>query len=173
VVVHHPGRVLLAVIDGLGHGPDAVTASRAAAVAIERYAAEAPDEILQRCHEVSTRTRGSVITVAAIGLEAGTLTWAGVGNVAGVVLRTGPPRGGETLRAAAGIVGSRIPVLKSVSLPLGTGDLIVLASDGIRPHFASVPVHERPLQAIADWILAEQGRETDDAHVLVASYQRR
>lgn len=89
VVVDLPSGTLLAVIDGLGHGVEAAAAARAAARAVEEHANASPDEILRHCHAASVDTRGSAITLAAIDHAAGTMAWAGVGNVAGVVLHIG------------------------------------------------------------------------------------
>jgi phosphoserine phosphatase RsbX len=172
VVVGLPGGMLFAVIDGLGHGADAAAAAAAAATAIAAHADEAPDQILRRCHLASITTRGSAITIVAIDLAAARLAWAGVGNVAGVVLSVGPPQTGKLIRGHAGIVGSRLPKLHTEALQLRDGDVILLASDGIRPDFGGVSLLHRPLQRIVDEILAGQAVPSDDALVLAARYRR-
>jgi phosphoserine phosphatase RsbX len=172
VVADRPGGLLFAAIDGLGHGAAAAAAAAAAATAIESHAADAPDQILRRCHLASITTRGSAITVVAIDLAAERLAWAGVGNVAGVVLSVGPPQTGKLIRGHAGIVGSRLPKLRAETLQLRDGDVILLASDGIRPDFGGVSLLHRPLQRIVDEILAGQAVPSDDALVLAARYRR-
>jgi hypothetical protein len=53
---------------------------------------------------------------------------------------------------------------------LSPGDTLVMATDGVRSGFAAdLPLHGSP-QALADEILARDGKRTDDALVLVARY---
>lgn len=170
VVAEPPGGMLLAVIDGLGHGVHAAAAAAAAAAAVEASATQPLDQILRRCHAAAAGTRGCAITLAVIDLDSGTLTWAGVGNVAGVVLHRAPSPTRKLIRGRAGIVGSRLPRLHSETFRLGDGDVILLASDGIRPDFGRVATMHLPLQRIADDILSEQALPTDDALVLAARY---
>src|SRR5438552_14842308 len=42
--------VLVAVVDGLGHGAEAASAAKAAVAALERHASESPVPLLERCH---------------------------------------------------------------------------------------------------------------------------
>jgi phosphoserine phosphatase RsbX len=173
VVANRPGGTLLAVIDGLGHGVDAAAAAREAARAVEELAHASPDQILRHCDAASLGTRGSAITLAAIDHAAGTMAWAGVGNVAGLVLRTGHSPSTKVIRGRAGIVGGgRLPKLHTETLMLGDGDVVVLASDGINPNFACLEVAHLPLQRMVDEILAAQGMPTDDALVVAARYRR-
>src|SRR5438045_2973674 len=56
--------VLIAVVDGLGHGEEAAAAARIAVGALERYAEEPPLSLLQQCHVALKGTRGVVMSVA-------------------------------------------------------------------------------------------------------------
>jgi hypothetical protein len=47
----------------------------------------------------------------------------------------------------------------------------VLATDGVRPVFGEWPAPAEAPQEVADRILADQSRGTDDALVLVARYR--
>jgi serine phosphatase RsbU (regulator of sigma subunit) len=172
VIADRPDGTLLAVIDGLGHGAGAAAAARAAARAVEELAHASPDQILRHCHAASLDTRGSAITLAAIDHAAGTMAWAGVGNVAGLVLHTGHSPSTKLIRGRAGIVGGRLPKLHTETLTLGDGDVILLASDGISPNFAYLGMAHLPLQRLVDEILASQGMPTDDALVVAARYCR-
>src|SRR2546428_301597 len=42
--------VLVAVVDGLGHGAEAATAAQAAVAALERHATDSPVPLIERCH---------------------------------------------------------------------------------------------------------------------------
>jgi hypothetical protein len=171
VVADRPGRMVIAVIDGLGHGAHAATAAGAAAAAIELNAEQPPDEILRRCHVAAAGTRGCAITIAAIDLDSAALTWAGVGNVAGVALRAGMPPARKLIRGRVGIVGSRLPRLHTETFALGDGDMILLASDGIDPDFSRLPTR-LPLQRVVDEILSKYALPNDDALVLAGRYRR-
>ena len=85
------GGVLVAVADGLGHGPEAASAARTAIGVLEAGHERDLGARFLRCHERLRDTRGVVLS---LGLFAtGSLTWLGVGNVDGVLLRSGsaPP----------------------------------------------------------------------------------
>jgi len=166
--------VLVAVVDGLGHGAEAATAAQAAVAALERHATESPVPLIERCHRALHGTRGAVMSVALLGRSDRSMTWVGVGNVEGLLLHgDGAARsrsGRESLVTRGGIVGSELPRLHPTVLPIGPGDLLIFATDGIREGFADGLSPEAPPQHLADQILARHGKGTDDALVLVARY---
>src|SRR2546426_10933736 len=53
--------VLVAAVDGLGHGAEAAAAARAAVTALDRHAAEFLIPGVPKCHEALIRTRGVVM----------------------------------------------------------------------------------------------------------------
>jgi serine/threonine protein phosphatase PrpC len=164
--------VLLAVVDGLGHGADAALAARAAVTALERHAGEPATQLPQRCHEVLLGKRGVVLSLALLDHAQRSMTWLGVGNVEGVLLRahpeTRPDR--ESLVTVPGIVGSELPRLRVTATPVSPGDTLILASDGVRSGFTDAIPRDAPPQQLADQILARHSKGTDDALVLVARY---
>jgi phosphoserine phosphatase RsbX len=170
------GGALVAVIDGLGHGGEAADASAAAAVVLREHRAEPPDALVRRCHQALRRTRGAVMTLARLELEAGAarLTWTGVGNVEGRLLRAvpdpaHPPGRAESAFIHSGVVGYALPRVRLSSSRLAPGDLLVFATDGVRSGFlddlAAGPA-EPSVQALADRLLARYARGTDDALVV-------
>src|SRR3989449_6612426 len=58
--------VLVAVVDGLGHGAEAATAAQAAAAPLERHATESPVALVERCHRALKGTRRAVMSVAGL-----------------------------------------------------------------------------------------------------------
>jgi serine phosphatase RsbU (regulator of sigma subunit) len=165
---------LVAAVDGLGHGAEAAIAARAAVAALERHATESPVPLIERCHRALHGTRGVVMSVAAFGQPDQSMTWLGVGNVEGLLLRgDGAARPGAaraSLVTRGGIVGSELPRLHPVVLPIAPGDTLIFATDGIREGFAEGLAPEATPQQLADQILARHGKGTDDALVLVARY---
>jgi hypothetical protein len=117
-------------------------------------------------------TRGAVISAAVLDFRDETMTWLGVGNVEGLLLRAPASRGARTqsLLVRGGVVGSRLPPLAAEVVPLRCGDTIILATDGIRSEFLDATPPDLPPKALADHILTRWGTQTDDALVLVARY---
>jgi serine/threonine protein phosphatase PrpC len=111
-----------------------------------------------------------VLSIASIDPEHGMMTWLGVGNVQGVLMRAGAHKGSvqEVLLLRGGVVGSQLPALQAAVLPIAKGDTLVFVTDGIRGEFVeSLSALESPQRA-ADKILKQHGRGNDDALVLVA-----
>jgi len=113
VVAPSQHGVLVAAIDGLGHGPEAAAAAREAARVLQAHAEESVLPLVLRCHEELRRSRGVVMSVAFFDQRDDSVTWMGVGNVEGVLLRA---PGGELSNEA--IVG-RGAWLVTSSLPCG------------------------------------------------------
>ena len=173
VVAPFEGGVLAGVIDGLGHGPEAAEAARAAGRVLAAFAGEPLPALVERCHEALRRTRGAVLSVASFAARPSRMTWGGVGNVEGVLLRA--PAAGERAREAiptrGGIVGYHLPAVPEATLALRPGDTVILATDGIRAGFwERLPPAASP-QALADAVLARDARGSDDALVLVARWR--
>jgi phosphoserine phosphatase RsbX len=166
------GSAMVAAVDGLGHGAEAAAAARTAIDALEEYADESLVELLRRCHECLRPTRGAVISLASINFRDDMLTWLGVGNVAGFLLRADRGLPTETLLLRSGVVGDHLPPLQTAELRVVPGDVLVFATDGVRADFAESIVVNGSLQTNADQILANYDKGTDDALVLMARYGR-
>jgi phosphoserine phosphatase RsbX len=165
-------RLVVAVIDGLGHGPEAAHAGGRAAEIVEAHADDHPEVVLRHCHDALRSTRGAAITIASIDAAAGQMTWLGVGNVQATLLQPRPPAAGrEWVPLRGGVVGYLLPSLRPGTVRLQRDDVLVFATDGVRPVFGDWPRPTEPPMNVAARILAEQGRGSDDALVLVARYR--
>src|SRR5262245_51541627 len=104
----YPGGFLLAAVDGVGHGAEAASVA-AACVSVLAANAWAPvGELIHRCHEKLRGTRGATLSLASFETGRGEMSWAGVGNVAGVCIHADAaarPRE-EALLARAGLLGT-------------------------------------------------------------------
>jgi hypothetical protein len=129
--------------------------------------------MVQRCHEALKKTRGVAISLASFGFRDHTLTWLGVGNVEGVLLRADPASSParETLMLVGGVVGYRLPMLRAMVVTVAIGDTLVFATDGIRNGWAQEVTKDDEPQHIADRIGSRYSKGTDDALVLVARYK--
>jgi phosphoserine phosphatase RsbX len=164
--------VLLAVIDGVGHGEEAQAAAHLAAEVLNKHALEPTITLIKRCHQELVRTRGVVLTVAKLQLVEKTMTWLGVGNVEGRLFRADARAShpSESVLMRSGLVGYQLPALQASVLPLVSGDVLIMATDGIDASFeAGIHLNEKPKQ-MADRILSEHFKGNDDALVLVARY---
>jgi negative regulator of sigma-B (phosphoserine phosphatase) len=162
--------ILIAVIDGIGHGEEAAEAARTAAALLQGSVDEPVISLVERCHERLKGTRGAVLSMAFISPEQKMMTWIGVGNVQGVLVRANAIRGNaqEPLLLRAGVVGSILPALQASVLPVSRGDTVFFATDGIQTDFpTSLSGRENPQRA-ADRILSHYRSGNDDALVLVA-----
>lgn len=165
-VIRESGKnILMAVIDGLGHGKEACAASGAAANYILDHHTSGLSQIMEGCHHALMRTRGAVIGIVRINLEAGKITFAGVGNV-GVRIK-----GKTVLRlvSSAGIVGCNCKRILEEEYPYHKGDVIVMYSDGISEGFdiaGTGAAKNSGLQTLAEDVVREFGKNSDDNTII-------
>ncbi|HEV8265287.1 MAG TPA: SpoIIE family protein phosphatase [Gemmatimonadales bacterium] len=167
-----PRGVLVAVVDGLGHGEEAAAAAKLAVRTLERFADDEPLALLQRCHLALKGTRGVVMSLARFDVPRGSVTWLGVGNVEGIVHHANwAERSARvSLVTRGGIVGSELPAIQPAVIPVEAGDTLIFATDGIRGGFTEDISDRVQPQRLANQILSRYGKGTDDALVLVATY---
>lgn len=164
---------LVAAVDGLGHGSEAATAAEAAIALLETYAGEPPIRLIERCHEGLRKSRGAVMSLASFNGRDHTMTWVGVGNVQGVLLRQDQIEHGarEVILLRAGIVGyQQLPPLRAETVPVIRGDTLIFATDGVRESCTDGVIPSQPTQEILDSICATHRKGTDDGLVVVARY---
>jgi negative regulator of sigma-B (phosphoserine phosphatase) len=172
VVTLLPEGVLVAGIDGLGHGDEAARAARKAAEVVRESPSQDLALLVQRCHDALKGTRGAAITLAFVSPSEGGVTWLGVGNVEGRVLSGDPsatqPKG--SLPLGTGVPGHELPPVRATKLDLRTGDVIVLATDGVASAFADSLDVSGSTQAISERILSDHWKPLDDGLVVTVRY---
>lgn len=163
---------LLAVVDGLGHGAEAARAAMSAIRTLDNNAHESVISLVRRCHESLRGTRGAVMSIASFNKLDETVTFLGVGNVESMLLRAdvNARPGYESPILRGGVVGGQLPPLRASVIPISRGDTMILVSDGIESGFAHQLPLSSPPQQIADHILKQHNKGTDDALALVARY---
>jgi negative regulator of sigma-B (phosphoserine phosphatase) len=167
-------KFLAAAIDGLGHGRQAAIAAGIAVDTLTRYTSDSDDVIslVKRCHQSLLGTRGVVLSLALFDVMNNAMTWVGVGNVDGLLVRADPQTkpASESLFRRGGVVGYQLPPLRPSTLRVNRGDLIIFSTDGICSAFSrEVCLQESP-QQIADMVIKGYNRKTDDALVMVVRY---
>lgn len=166
VCCNHSG-MLVAAIDGIGHGAEAANAAKAAIDVLKNGVGEPIIPLVAACHERLRATRGVVLSLASVDVRHGLMTWLGVGNVQGVLVRNDKkPNSQETLLLRGGVVGDHLPQLQAAVLPVTQGDLLVFATDGVRTDFVrTLSAMENPQRA-AERIMKNFCSQSDDALVL-------
>lgn len=166
--LEQPARgAVLAVADGLGHGPDAAKAARAALGAVADGESQAPVELLDRAHQRARATRGAAVAVAVFTHDETQLQYAAVGNVACCICDGGPRR---ALLNSNGTVGHRLPKLQSVAAEWPVDALLIMYSDGISTQWnlEQYPgLLSRHPALVAAVLYRDFGRRTDDTTVIV------
>lgn len=167
------GGVLLAAMDGLGHGPEAAHASRLAVDCLgSTPAARGLPHLVRECHEALRGSRGIALTLALYDPGAGTLQWLCIGNVEGVLWhRPDEPEARRiTVTPRGGVVGYQIPTVQAATVEVAPGDVCCFATDGISSSFVEkTPAYREPGR-LAHYILDRYGKATDDALVLAVRF---
>lgn len=165
--------MLVAAVDGLGHGSEA---ARAAQLAVDVLQQAKGDEtlstLMQRCHEHLSGSRGVVMSLAEVDVGNRQLSWLGVGNVEGRLARFQAygHQPCQELLLRPGIVGVELPKLREAMETIARRDLVVLASDGVDPEFYDAIDHGSEPADIAGKIVHEHHHGKDDAVVVVARF---
>jgi hypothetical protein len=165
---------LVGVVDGLGHGHEACAAAHRAVAALAVGRLSSLVALVHRCHEALGGTRGAALSLASFNGTEDTMTWLGVGNVNGLLVRADPaavPRT-ESVMTRGGIVGATLPQLRTTTLSMRRGDVVVFATDGVGPDYSKDMNTRQPARTIADRLLRAHRNRMDDSLVLVARYQR-
>jgi phosphoserine phosphatase RsbX len=162
---------LACVIDGLGHGPEAADAAERCAEVVRANAELPARELLDTCHEALRATRGVVMTAAWFDLQRSQLSWAGVGNVDARLVRVGPELREDVALVFGGVLGYRMPQVRAATMALERGDLLVMITDGIEAAISPALAAGGAAQALAERILAEHGKGSDDALAVVVRYR--
>lgn len=161
------GRAAVMLADGLGHGPEAARAARAA-MAVFR-----PDPFgdlratLEQAHRELKTTRGAAVSAVQVESDGGTVLSVGAGNVTVRVVSGDSDR---TVLAQHGTVGLQIRRLEEVASQWPEHAVVVLHTDGIETRWTPQAIH--PLLGhdpalVAAILLRDHCRGRDDATVVV------
>ena len=161
------GRAELIVADGLGHGPAAAEAAAEAVSGFRRHGGGSPAVTLERLHPAMRATRGAAVSIAAIDADAGTVTYAGAGNISGRMISGVEDR---TLLSQHGTLGVQIRKLQDTAYPWPEHALVVLHSDGLATRWnlkeCGGLINCDPA-VVAAWLLRDHTRGRDDVTVVV------
>jgi anti-sigma regulatory factor (Ser/Thr protein kinase) len=167
-VRHLPGRTVIVVADGLGHGQYAAQAAAECLRVFNEKPTRRPAEIIQAAHGPLRSTRGASMAVAEIHFDEGVVYYAGIGNIAGSILSGDSSR---SLVSHNGIVGHEMRRLQEFSYGWPADAIIVLHSDGLQSrwtleNYPGLTVRHPAL--VAGTLYRDFHRASDDVTVLVA-----
>jgi hypothetical protein len=160
-------------LDGLGHGRYAHEAASEAIQSFTENLSDDPVMVLKHIHEDIRRTRGAVGAVSIMHPKENTLTFCGIGNIAGKIVSTD---GAKNLLSYNGTLGHNIPnTINNHIHPWSEGSLLVLHSDGLKSKWdlSKYPqIKRHDASVIAAVLYKDHTRRTDDALVIVGKNNR-
>jgi serine phosphatase RsbU (regulator of sigma subunit) len=164
-------KILIAAIDGVGHGKKAEEAAEMARSSLERFRGESLISLIRRCHEDLKRTRGAVMSLAVFDGNDNTLSWLSVGNVEGVLVRAGGEQKNRNIILRGGIVGYHLPSLQASIFPISPGDTLILTTDGVMDSYTdNISIHNSTSQLV-DYISANYFKQDDDALIVAVRFK--
>ena len=124
--------------------------------------------MIEAAHTALRHTRGAAVAVAEVDISHQMVRFAGVGNIAGVILSS---RGSRNMVSHNGTVGHRVRKIQEFTYPWPEGALLVIHSDGLatRWSFDRYPgLTSRHPSLIAGVLYRDYSRRRDDVTVVVA-----
>ena len=170
-IASHDGTTAILVADGLGHGPLAATAARAAAAAFEERPFDPPSECMQHVHRALSGSRGAAGACAVLS-EQGHVAYSGVGNISGCVVSSERSRG---MVSHNGILGVQLVRKQQFEYACEVGNRIVMHSDGVSARWSlgDYPgLFLRHAAVIAGILYRDHARPRDDVTVVVSGARR-
>lgn len=165
-VIDGPDATALIVVDGLGHGSFAAEAARAGIGAFMVEPLAPPQDIMLRATNAMSSTRGGAAACARIAHD-GTMSYAGIGNIAGNLVSAERSQGLASHNGTLGLPLRRLQQLEYQRVP---GSLLIMHSDGLSARWSfkdrpEILTHHPAV--LAALLYRECARSRDDATVVV------
>jgi negative regulator of sigma-B (phosphoserine phosphatase) len=156
---------LMAIIDGLGHGPLANKASQLAVTWLQTTDLAQPlAQIMQGLHAALRDTRGAAGTLCV--LRGDTLEGCAVGNVQFSCINGTVP-----MVLSSGVLGQRMPRLRVCEAIVRPGIRIAVFSDGISSKFRLDESRQLRPQQACEFAIERHRKKEDDATILIADLE--
>lgn len=165
--------LLVAVSDGLGHGPEAREASNRAIEALSRKPQMDLDEILIALNQELADTRGCALSIARFDKNNRSLECASLGDVHSHLYNL---REARFFTPTPLVLGTGQLPRQKVRVEQATvepGSILVMFTDGLRSKTslkAQLDILRQPAIAIAQHLIENDSRPDDDALVLVVRF---
>jgi anti-sigma regulatory factor (Ser/Thr protein kinase) len=161
--------LLVAIVDGTGHGTPAAEAARRVTDTVLRHASEDLPRVLSLLHATLTGTPGAAVGLLHVHPDRRVLRYAGVGNTCAARRRGAPWRG----ISRDGVLGQRLPSTPVDEIALSPDDVVVLWTDGLSeppPTRFARNVAERHPGALARELVTTLCKPHDDAGCIVLNW---
>ncbi len=172
VVVEDGGEVIfVAVVDALGHGPQAHEVSARAEAFLRASWTRSPVDTLIRLHSELKGTRGAAAGVAVVDRQLGEVRYAGVGNTVARTFGQGEVR----LHSVDGTLGQYLRSPKLQSVKLTSRGVLLLYTDGVRSSFELDDYAQLLYESashISKKVVERFGRSYDDATCVAVRFKR-
>jgi anti-sigma regulatory factor (Ser/Thr protein kinase) len=170
VVEQLGSEVACAVVDVLGHGPDAHELAKHVEGFLRNKLSTDPIATLHLLHSELRGTRGAVAGVAVFDPATGKVRFAACGNI--TARRMGHQE--VRLNSTDGILGQSIRSLSEQTVILQKRDVLLVYSDGVKTRFgmSDYPnIHYEHAKTIARTVVENFGRSYDDVTCLALRYK--
>lgn len=157
--------LLLAMVDGTGHGVGGGTAAQRVERHLQTSATSDLRRLLEESHAVLQGSTGAAVGLLFVEPDRRHARYAGVGNT-GIARRGGLP---WRPVSRDGVLGQRLPSALEQGTELDRGDLIVMWTDGVGGMPEAITARDafRSAQELADALVQRHGRPHDDAGCVV------
>lgn len=160
-------RIVLVIVDVLGHGPEAHAVASKLEGMLARPECNDAAALLGLIEAALAGSVGAAAAVATLQSEDGSGVYVGVGNTVARIFG----RNERRLVSVDGVVGHARGAPRPMEFRLGAGDVLVLHTDGISSRFAGTEYPQLPtedVQVSARELIRRFGKTYDDAACIVA-----
>jgi len=162
--------VFVAIVDVLGHGPEAHELTLVIDEFLDRQATADVSSLMTRLHQRLKGTRGAAVGLCAVDSSTGSIDYAGIGNTKIRCFGESETR----LVSQDGVVGQnlRTPLLQSAKLE--SGDLVLLYTDGVSDRFTTAEypgVLRHAAEDVVRIVLDRFGKDHDDSACIAIRYR--
>lgn len=166
--------VLLAAVDGLGHGSEARQASQKVINMLETEVDKSLIALIEDCHEEIKGSRGVVLSIARINSSNSELSWLSVGNVEGILMNKDAENEQRITQLVlrSGVVGYTLPSLRVSVEKISAGDVLFFTTDGVMNEFAEGLNYNRPIKETVKDAVQNYFKKTDDSLILAVRLRK-
>ncbi|MDW6093928.1 SpoIIE family protein phosphatase [Vibrio rhizosphaerae] len=174
LVRENDAGLMVAIIDVLGHGPDAARLAREMEGYLDScFDARIHDDLpqqLELMHDYFRGRLGAAVTLAFFNVQTRCFQGVGVGNT--LMRKCGDDW--ISYFAQPGVVGEMIPTLNLFQGSFGNNERFLFTTDGIKENLDLRLCHYaqyRPLPQFASFLVEQFGKPHDDMTVMVLEYK--
>ena len=163
--------LLAAIVDVLGHGPEAHEVAAEAEKFLMAHWSDSVVGLMNQLHQHLAGSRGAGAGLCLVNRRSGLLRYTGIGNT--VIRRFGSSE--LRLLSRAGIIGNGRRSPKEEQMSLMPGDVVLLYTDGVKDRFQLKDYPQllhHAAESIARTVIQRFGKDHDDATCIALRYEK-